>query len=82
MANAPFSWEFHPATRSSNLISLYGGLNDNLGQLALECFDHTELAGLSAQRAIYAVPGFDATKTAWKNWNQIYLPSQNSRIFR
>lgn len=61
-------WSIHPATRDAGILSTYGPLNSNLGNLMLEVFSYAELSSLVSSKALYKIPTFDATARNYENW--------------
>lgn len=81
MATAAYSWDIHPSTRNPNIMTTYGPLNKNLGNLALECFTTEQLTALVVTRAIFALPVHSASHTQYKTWSGVYNPPPPTLIF-
>lgn len=81
MADAPFNWSIHPATRDANILSLYGPLNKNLANLSLSCFDNADLQALVVNRSIYTMPIFDPNFTQYRTWSAIFQVNAANNMF-
>jgi len=77
----PASWDIHSATRDPNVLSLYGPLNANLGNLALEIFKKEDLERLVSRKSLFKLPIFDESATNYKSWNTLWVTSGTSQIF-
>jgi len=81
LATSDASWAVHPATRDPNILTRYGPINANMGNLALEAFEMAEIDELVAQRQLYARPKHDPIATQYKTWTGVFRVSPADRIF-
>lgn len=81
MAVANMTWSIHPATRDNAILTQYGPLNANLGNLMLEVFEQAQLTELVTRKVIYAMPVFDPSATQYRTWTGAYTPAANTHIF-
>jgi len=81
-ATSEASWEIHPSTRDPNILTKYGNLNKNLGNLMLDVFTKEQLDQMVKARIIFAVPTREPSHTNYITWSDsdIYVPKK--KIFR
>lgn len=79
--NAGYNWDFHPATRSGNVLATYGPINANLANLALVAFEVADLQALVASRALFQLPINNPVARNFTNWTVMYAPPNGDRIF-
>jgi len=77
----PYSWDIHSATRNPNILTIYGPLNANLGNLALEIFKKEDLERLVSTKALYKLPIKDDSATNYRSWKDKWVTPPNSKIF-
>lgn len=65
-------WDFHPLTRSANVLNMYGNLNKNLANLMLECFPAQALTELETLRTIFEFPVRDPAHLNYRAWTTEY----------
>jgi len=81
LAVAPASWQIHPSTRDPQLLTVYGPLNANLGNLMLECFTNDQLVTLVATRAIYEMPQHQVGHVNYRTWGVGFALNPAENIF-
>ncbi|RKF62101.1 hypothetical protein OnM2_036073 [Erysiphe neolycopersici] len=65
---AGYCWNFHPATRSPDIMSTYGNINKNAGNLILECYTKKTLEKLKSIKKLSVIPQFDPAHTEYRTW--------------
>ncbi|RKF57809.1 hypothetical protein OnM2_071064 [Erysiphe neolycopersici] len=65
---AGYCWNFHPATRSPDIMSTYGNVNKNAGNLILECYTKKTLEKLKEIKKLSVIPQFDPAHTEYRTW--------------
>ncbi|RKF60247.1 hypothetical protein OnM2_052075 [Erysiphe neolycopersici] len=67
---AGYCWDFHPATRSPDIMSKYGNINKNAGNLMLECYTKRTLKKLLEIKKLSVIPTFDYSHTEYRTWTR------------
>lgn len=70
--DAGLDWDFHPATRSANLLSKYGNINKNCGNLILLCYQENTIKKMVAAKKLYAVPEEDPSHGNYLQWSELF----------
>lgn len=68
VATAPSSWNVHPITRNPNVLQSRGSLNDNLGNLILECFSDAQITEMVSNKMLYQRPVHKPTSRNYRTW--------------
>jgi len=82
VSRQPASWDVHPLTRNTNILTARGNLNKNLGNLILDVFTDAQIAEMVTSKILYARPEREAAHRNYLTWGIIDDISGNSRIFR
>lgn len=77
VATTPASWNVHPITRDPNVLKVYGNLNKNLGNLALECFTEDDLQNMANNKVIYKYPVKEPNHRNYMQWS-LNVPLQRT----
>ncbi|RKF65594.1 hypothetical protein OnM2_005017 [Erysiphe neolycopersici] len=78
---AGYCWDFHPATRSPDLISKYGNINKNATNLMLESYTTETLVKLVETNRLPAKPIFDPAHTEYRTWTLDMKYIATAKIF-
>lgn len=81
LATSPPNWEIHPITRSAALLNATGALNENLGNLILECFTEEDVAEMVNSKYLFARPAYKAKSTNYRTWSMTTYRLGNELIF-
>jgi hypothetical protein len=81
MAAGP-CWDFHPATRSANIISKYGNINKNCANLILDVYTEETIARLVKSKKLFEKPVFDESHTQYRTWSRDMAYKATRPIFR
>jgi len=67
-ATEPACWNFHPATRDPDLLTRYGNINKNLGNLILLVYTNDTIEELVSARTLYQKPPNEVAYTNFTTW--------------
>jgi len=81
-ATSDADWDFHPATRSSNVLTKYGNINQNLSNLILKVYSKETIERLVKIKVIFKVPDENPTHTNYKRWTKDMTYAATSKIFK
>lgn len=82
VAMSDMDWSIHSVTRDPNVLTRFGNLNKNLGNLMLEAFTAEQLAEMVAARVIFEIPRRDVRSGNYRNWRADELPVLDDPVFR
>ncbi|KHJ33027.1 hypothetical protein EV44_g3295 [Erysiphe necator] len=87
-----YCWDFHPATRSPEIISKYGNTNKNATNLMLECYTTEKLNYLKKIKRLAVYPVFDPAQTVYRTLTismkyvathkSLYMRKTSSTLFK
>ncbi|KAI0999883.1 hypothetical protein K3495_g8314 [Podosphaera aphanis] len=66
---AGYCWDFHPATRNPQVLSLYGNINKNLQNLMIACYKSSTLETMKAIKKIPFLPTYDPVHKNFMEWH-------------
>ncbi|KAJ5530567.1 hypothetical protein N7527_003960 [Penicillium freii] len=66
--DAGLCWDFHPATRSPNILTKYRNVNKNITNLILDSYSPKTIKGLMDNRKIAVQPIRDPLHSEYKSW--------------
>jgi len=65
-------WDFHPATRSPDVLTKYGNINKNCTNLLLKVYKEDTIKTMLAAKKLAVVPVYDEAHTNYVNWVDKY----------
>jgi len=74
-------WSFHPSTRTPDLLTKYGNINQNLANLLLVTYKKETLEQLVTIRTLYAMPTPNPNHTNYTEWTDSMRYVTKERIF-
>jgi len=74
------SWDFHPLTRSPDLLKNFGSFNKNLNNVLIAMFTTPELQALVNAKQLYKRPEPQPGATQWKTWDIQNVPKNVKKI--
>jgi hypothetical protein len=82
IAKSPADWDFHPSTRTADVLTLYGNINKNLSNLILRVYKKETIEEMVKVRILFAYPTFDAGHRNFERWSADMSYKPGARIFR
>ncbi|RKF55905.1 hypothetical protein OnM2_086047 [Erysiphe neolycopersici] len=79
---AGYCWDFHPATRSPDVMSKYRNINKNASNLLLECYKTKTLENLRKIKKLAIMPVFDPSHTEYRTWTIGMTYEATNKIFK
>jgi len=68
IAMQPADWDVHPSTRAPDLLTKYGNLNKNLGNLILKVFSDEQIDEMVKTKILYSKPNFERAHLNFTTW--------------
>lgn len=81
IALAPADWAIHPTTRDPNILSRFGNINKNAGNLMLTIFTPEDLQTLVNSKALFSLPERNLGYTNYKTWQARDVPNTSNRVY-
>lgn len=81
IARSPASWDIHPATRDPNILTKYGNLNKNLGNLILDVFSPAKIQEMCDAKVLFSVPKREPAHTNYLRWTIADVFAPQTTIF-
>lgn len=78
---AGLCWDFHPATRSPNILTKYGNVNKNCANLILQVYTDETINEMVAAKKLAVKPILDRGTTEYKQWAMTMMYKATSPIF-
>jgi hypothetical protein len=75
-------WDFHPATRSANVLSKYGNINKNAANLILRCYKPSTIQSLVSTKKLAQMPREDPAHTNYQNWTLAMQYKATAKAFK
>jgi len=80
-ATSPADWDFHPSTRKAELLTKYGNINQNLGNLILKVYKPDTIEEMVKVKILFKVPDKNPAHTNYTMWDDAMKYSPTSKIF-
>jgi len=80
-ATSEADWDFHPSTRKASLLTKYGNINQNLGNLILEVYKPETIAEMVKVKILFKVPDKNPSHTNYTRWSQDMKYTPTAKIF-
>jgi len=82
LAKSPPSWDIHPVTRKPDVLSKYGNLNNNLGNLILDVYKEETIDEMVSAKILYAKPVRVPRNREYIQWSVDQLIFTEENIFK
>jgi len=82
MATSSADWDFHPSTRKANVLSLYGNINQNLGNLILKVYASDAIDRMVAVKILFKKPVWHDSHTNFTRWTTDMKYTPTTKIFK
>jgi len=78
---AGLCWDFHPATRSGSILTMYGNINKNCSNLLTLLYKEATLTKLKDSKKLAVMPVFDHAHANYTMWSESMKYVATSPIF-